>query len=226
LVVAATVSAAPALAAADAGTPKERRAVVLLLHAGGWILGSASLMDPLEPAVRAAGMKPVPVEYALGDLPQAFADAEAAARRFRGRSVYAYGESAGGTMAAWLASRWIVDGAFTNSAIVRLAAFVRTVERTTTPVSTPEIETTTGEIMAEASGGPRFVHRHDVHRLHGAPLRLFGNCDDPVVPCSQVRRYARRYESVTWRRAGHGHIAEGERTLRRGLRWLRRLGTR
>ena len=35
------------------------------------------MMDILKPEVRAAGMQPVSVEYALMDYPQAFADAEA-----------------------------------------------------------------------------------------------------------------------------------------------------
>ena len=100
---------------------EHHRPVVLLLHAGGWILGDTSLTEPLEPIVRRAGFKPVEVDYTIGSLPLAFEDAESAASQYRHRAVYAYGESAGGTMAGWLASQRMVTAAAANSAVVNIA---------------------------------------------------------------------------------------------------------
>jgi hypothetical protein len=169
-------------------------------------------MDPLRPYVRAAGMKPVPVEYALFDYPQAFSDAEAAARRYRGRTVYAYGESAGATLAGWLAARHLVAAAAGNSAIVNLTRYVRSVKQ-----SNPD----NADVVEEASGGPRFVRRHSLLRIRGAPLRLYGNCRDPVAPCDVAIRYASHYPQVSWRRAGVGHIDARSGTIIRALDWFR-----
>ena len=202
---AALIAAPPAARAAD------RRPVVLLFHAGGLLIGHADLMDPLRPIVRGAGMKPVPVEYALFDYPRAFEDAEAAARRYRGRRIYAYGESAGATLAGWLAARHLVSAAAGNSPIVNLTAYVRAVKR-----SNPD----NADLVEQASGGPRFVRRHSLQRIRGSPLRLYGNCRDPVAPCDVAIRYARHYSQVSWRRAGVGHIGARNGTLDRALAWF------
>ena len=157
-------------------------------------------------------MKPVPVEYALFDYPNAFADAEAAARRYRHRTVYAYGESAGATLAGWLAARHLVAAGAGNSPIVNLTAFVRAVKR-----SNPD----NADLVERASGGPRFVRRHSLQSIRGAPLRLYGNCRDPVAPCDVAIRYASHYPQVSWRHAGVGHIGAREGTMNRALDWFR-----
>jgi len=169
-------------------------------------------MDELKPAVRAAGMRPVPVDYALFDYPQAFADAEAAARRFRGRTVYAYGESAGGTLAGWLAGRHLVSAAAANSAIVNLSVYVRALK-----ASNPQHV----DLYEAASGGERFVRKHSLEALSGEPLRLYGNCRDPVAPCGLALKYAHHYRRVSWRHAGVGHIANRVPTVERALAWFR-----
>jgi hypothetical protein len=168
-------------------------------------------MDSLRPYVRRAGMKPVPVEYALFDYPQAFADAEQAALRYRNRTVYAFGESAGATLAGWLAARHLVAAAAGNSAIVNLTGYVRAVKR-----SNPD----NADLVEAASGGPRFVRRHSLSRIRGAPLRLYGNCRDQVAPCDVAIRYALHYPQVTWRRSGSGHIGARDATLNRALAWF------
>jgi hypothetical protein len=199
----------------------DRPPVVLLFHAGGWVFGDGSAIDALNPAFRQAGFKPVAVDYTLGSLPSSFADAESAAKRFRHRETYAYGESAGGTLAGWLAGRHLVDAAATNSAVVNIQAFLRPYLNSTDTITLPNgDEVTVGEMTLEIAGGKPFIRSHTLQRIHGEPLRLFGNCGDPVVPCNTSRAYADRFKSVTWRRAGDGHIADRLSTARRAARWF------
>jgi pimeloyl-ACP methyl ester carboxylesterase len=199
---------------------KHHRPVVLLLHAGGWMFGDTSLTEPLEPIARRAGFKPVEVDYTIGSLPSAFEDAEKAARQYRDRAVYAYGESAGGTMAGWLASQHLVAAAAGNSAVVNIRAFLRPFLNSTEVITLPQGDTTVGEFMLKVAGGMSFIRTHTLQRLHGSPLRLYGNCDDGVVPCETSMAYAARFPSVTWRLAGSGHIADSKDTARRAMDWF------
>jgi acetyl esterase/lipase len=204
----------------------DRRPIVLLLHGGGWVAGDTSLTEPLEPIARQEGLKPVQVDYTLGSLPNAFADAEAAARSFRGRTIFAYGESAGGTMAGWLAGQSLVTAGAGNSAVVNIHAFLRPYLNSTDVMEFPEGAITVGDFVLGMAGGMSFIRSHTLQRIHGAPLRLFGNCDDTVVPCETAEAYAARFPSVTWRRVGSGHIAAPLWTARRAMRWFAEIGRR
>ena len=64
--------------------------------------------------------------YELFDVPTAIAQTVAAAKRLRkrGRQVYAYGESAGGDLAALLAERGLAQAAAVQSSVVDLVAFI------------------------------------------------------------------------------------------------------
>lgn len=66
-----------------------------------------------------AGFKPVAVEYPLADLNGAVRYTKQQVERYsrHGRAVYAYGKSAGGTLAALLAERGLVLGAATYSQV-------------------------------------------------------------------------------------------------------------
>lgn len=72
-------------------------------------------MPEVAELARAAGFEPSYVDYPAYDLRGAVAAAVRAARitAAGGRRVYAYGESAGGTLAALLAQRRLVEGAAT-----------------------------------------------------------------------------------------------------------------
>ena len=64
--------------------------------------------------------------YELFDVPTAIAQTVAAAKRLRkrGRQLYAYGESAGGDLAALLAERGLAQAAAVQSSVVDLVAFI------------------------------------------------------------------------------------------------------
>jgi len=105
----AAASSPPAVGAAGAAPPH-----LLLIH-GGSFLFEDQTFEPLTRAVALrAGFIPHYLRYPLGDMPAAFQAARAEALRLRaryGNSVYAYGTSAGGTLAALLAGDGLVSAA-------------------------------------------------------------------------------------------------------------------
>ncbi|HEY8002367.1 MAG: alpha/beta hydrolase [Vicinamibacteria bacterium] len=119
------------VAAASAGTttsPEPARArapVVLMLHAGGFIFDDPNKLATATQIATGLGFETVYVEYPLYDLRGAVMAAQSAAQRLRaeGRHVYAYGESAGGTLAALLAERHLVSAAALYSPVANLRRF-------------------------------------------------------------------------------------------------------
>ena len=104
------------------GTPP----VMLFFHPGGWILGAGHPMTREQEAARLQGFETINVDYVLGDVPTAFAQAVQLAKQLkkRGRRVHAYGESAGGTMAAFLAQRGLVNAAAVHSPVSNIPDFI------------------------------------------------------------------------------------------------------
>ena len=114
--IAALIAAALAAVLVPAGAAAAERPVVLLIHGGAWLFGDASDMEPLAEIAREEGFQPVAVDYPLKYPVRANLYTQRVARRWadRGRTVYAYGESVGGTMAEVLAARCLVAATAAN----------------------------------------------------------------------------------------------------------------
>ncbi|MFN8112852.1 MAG: alpha/beta hydrolase [Solirubrobacterales bacterium] len=119
------------VAGSTAGPPRDepptKPPVLLMFHSGAFWLGSTESLRTAEALAREAGFKPVLAEYPLGHLSRAVKWSRSLADRYgrTGREVYAYGESAGGTLAALLAQRGEVRAAATYSPIVNVAAYTK-----------------------------------------------------------------------------------------------------
>ena len=100
--------------------------VMLLFHPGGWILARRHPMTTEQEAARMQGFETINVDYVLNDVPTAFAQAVQLANQLkkRGLRVYAYGESSGGTMAAFLAQRGLIDAAAVHSPVSSIPDFI------------------------------------------------------------------------------------------------------
>jgi len=92
--------------------------IAILLHAGGFILPEGPTgMERARRAAMAAGLEPIDIDYTLGDPMQAWRDVRDIARRYKasGRRIVAYGDSAGGNLAALLAQHVLGEAAVVNS---------------------------------------------------------------------------------------------------------------
>ena len=99
--------------------------VVLLLHPGGFVYGTAASMDAAAKVARGEGLSPVEVHYPLGSPSKAVNYSARVARSWqkKGHIVYAYGESAGGAIAAKLAERGVVDRAAVQAPVSNIPNF-------------------------------------------------------------------------------------------------------
>lgn len=211
------VSMAGATAVANADiTPRERpRPIVLMLHAGGFIFNDPTSMAVATQIARDAGFQPVFVDYPLYDLRAAVeAAAAAAAAQPKNRTVCAYGESAGGTLAALLAERGLVRSAAAYSPIPNLVRFIA---RSANPHYYMEMIHADRELLLRDSPG--------LHRSAREILALRAARDDAYVR-SGIRRWAKRESKVQVRDVGGEHIGSGNATayrrhVIRAVGWLR-----
>jgi pimeloyl-ACP methyl ester carboxylesterase len=215
----AACAVAPGSAAA-AGVDRGRPFVpqLLLIH-GGSFLFEDPLFEPLTrgPA-EAAGFVPHYLRYPLGDLPGAVAAARAEARalgeRHRGR-IYAYGSSAGGTLAALLAGDGMVAAAVAKAPPSDLLGW-----------HWPQI-VYGPDYAARIGSDPGTLRRlSPIRRPARRPLLLVHGRRDHVVPPEMSDVFAAKFRRVHLWSVPGGHRTERLRpgVLDRSLDWLRRVG--
>lgn len=193
-----------------AGAATERP-VVLLVHGGAWVGGDPSDMSLAADISRRLGMQPDSVYYPLGDVVVANRAVRSAALswRRRGRTVLAYGESAGGTMTELLATECLVGLAVGNSAPPDL---------TTWPP--PQA----GFPWDYLGGGDLASRRRNSPALQRqcAPVLAEHSPADVTVPIHYALAFARKFpRTVTLLRVPGGHLGPPRAgNIAVGLRWL------
>jgi len=176
----------------------EPNATVLLIHAGGFLSGSAGLMMPECRAFAAIGYRAVSLDYPIANLAGARAYVFRAARRYRslGR-VYALGASAGGTLAALLALEGQVDGAVAAGPLVNLLREPSPHSILTQHFCHELRRIARAYIRKQLS--PVYASHHDM-----SPLVLVQDPHDPVIDFGQTAAFASRYH-LTLMRSRDGH---------------------
>jgi acetyl esterase/lipase len=210
----------PALARAQVEPVRQGpRPQLLLFHGGSFLFEDPTFEAVTAPLVEAAGFVPHYVDYPLGDLPAALASARAEAARLRSRygaeAVYAYGSSAGGTLAALLAGEGLVAAAVAKAPPSDLVGW-------TWPLSTYGGDYYE-QIGLSEEGRYRFS---PLRRPERRPLLVLQGRADAVVPASMSEAFAAKFRRVSlWLLAG-GHRAERSRprVVVQALRWLLRAG--
>jgi acetyl esterase/lipase len=191
----------------------------LLLFHGGSFLYDDPYFEPLtRPRALAAGFVPHYVTYPLGDLPAAVDRARAEARRLRRQfgvdDVYAYGSSAGGTLAALLSGDHLVSAAVAKAPVSDLTTW-----DWPTAKYGPEYWEGLGVDLADRE------RLSPIRRPQLAPLLVIQGRADNIVPPAMNETFAAAYPRVSlWLVAG-GHTTERVRPflVTRAMHWLARI---
>lgn len=198
--------------------------ICLLIHGGGWNSGGPIAMDWADAWAKGEGFDTVKVPYTLFDLRKANDDVRnvASAYTTQGRSVVAYGDSVGGTMAALLAAEGRVEAAATNGAPMDLLRW-----------SLPNGQTSPA-YWASVKGDP-WARREfsPFYTVHQAPVRAAHSKSDSVVGYALAQEYAARFFETALVTIEGSHVycamnsqdsTWGTRYMNAtldGLRWLR-----
>jgi hypothetical protein len=191
--------------------------VMLILHPGGFIFGSPGDMAPAAEPARERGFRPLLVDYPLWNIAAARQSVRRAAKRNRqaGRDVYAYGESAGGTLAELLAQQGLVTAAAAQDPVSNVRRWAN--ELGVTPYL----------------GASQRLLRRVSPVFRGSPsksnIRAFIGDDDATVGVAQAtHRLAGRDVQVGTRGVPGGHLEVPFRTqaMLHSMRYLARRATR
>jgi acetyl esterase/lipase len=194
---------------------------LLLFHGGSFLFEDPQFQPSTAERARAAGFVPHYVTYPLGDLPAAVARARAEARRLRLKfgldRVYAYGSSAGGTLAALLSGDGLVAAAVAKAPVSDLVGWEWPLQRYG-PAYYEEI----------GAGLAARYRLSPLRRPAKSPLLIYQGRGDQVVPPAMSEAFAAKFARVhLWLVAG-GHTTERARPwlIGRAMRWLERTAVR
>lgn len=210
--------AAPAAAATPGGgvpATSGPPAQLMLIHGGSFLFDDPQFQSRTEAQAIAAGFVPHYLSYPLGDLPGAVGAAREEAARLRARfgreHVYAYGSSAGGTLAALLAGDGLISAAVAKAPVTDLVGWEW-------PLGIY------GPTYYEQIGASLTTRERlsPLRRRMTRPLLVVQGRSDQVVPPAMNEAFAAKYPRVDlWVFPG-GHTSERRRPweTRRALRWL------
>lgn len=189
---------------------------LILIHGGSFLYEDPTFRSLTTATVREAGFVPHYLRYRLGDMPAAFQAARAEAIRLRARygsAVYAYGSSAGGTLAALLAGDGLVSAAAAKAPISDFLAWEW-------PLSTY------GPDYFEQIGMPLAARARlsPLRRRARRPVLVVHGRRDRVVPMGMSRAYSVKFKRVRLWVVQGGHHTERARPelLSRAFDWLTR----
>ncbi len=210
----ALAGAARAEGAQGIGPAESLAPHLLLIHGGGFLFEDPNFEAVTQQAALDAGFVPHYLRYPLGDLRGAVRAARAEARRlgslYPGR-LYAYGSSAGGTLASLLAGDGMVRAAVAKAPVSDLVGW-----------EWPRVAY--GDDYFERIGADSAArHRlSPLRRPARRPLLLLHGGNDAVVPVAMSEAFAAKFQRVRLWLVGGGHHVERVRPqiLERGLAWL------
>jgi acetyl esterase/lipase len=198
-----------------------QRPQLLLIHGGSFLFEDPEFEPLTRAPALAAGFVPHYVTYPLDNLPAAVEKVRAEARRLREKfgvdRVYAYGASAGGTLAALLSGDQLVSAAVAKAPVSDLITWTFPTEH-----YGPEYWENLGVDQADRE------RLSPIRRPQHSPLLLIQGRADHVVPPSMNEAFAAAYPRVSlWLVAG-GHLTERARPflVTRAMEWLAKIAAR
>jgi pimeloyl-ACP methyl ester carboxylesterase len=191
---------------------------LILIHGGSFLYEDPTFESLTRRRALRAGFTPHYLRYPLGDVAGAFQAARAEALRLRARygsAVYAYGSSAGGTLAALLAGDGLVSAAVAKAPVSDLFDWEWPLS-----VYGPDYFERIG---LAAPAARRRVS--PLRRRAREPLLILQGRQDRVVPVAMNQRYAVKFKRVYLWVVQGGHHTERTRPelLSRAFGWLARV---
>jgi pimeloyl-ACP methyl ester carboxylesterase len=191
---------------------------LILIHGGSFLYEDPTFEPLTRPRALAAGFVPHYLSYPLGDMPAAFQAARAEAIRLRarfGRAVFAYGSSAGGTLAALLAGDGLVSAAVAKAPISDLLGW-----KWPLGAYGPDYFERIGLRATEARR-----RLSPLRRPARRPLLILQGRQDRIVPVAMSREYSQKFKRVHLWVVQGGHHTERRRPelLSRAFHWLVRV---
>jgi pimeloyl-ACP methyl ester carboxylesterase len=193
---------------------------LLLFHGGSFLFDNPFFEPAVVARSIAAGFEPHFIDYPLGNVPEAVANARTEARALRREfgisRVYAYGASAGGTLAALLASEGLISGAVAKAPVSDL-------------VNWPWATETYGSNYYEKVGLGEESARYRLSPTQQpevkSPLLIYQGVADQVVPATMSAAFAEKFENVHLWYVPGGHATDETRPwlVQRALSWLARI---
>jgi pimeloyl-ACP methyl ester carboxylesterase len=229
LLALATVLALPAGAKAPPSSARSNapttagsaRPQLLLIHGGSFLVNDPFFQGLTEPRALAAGFVPHYLTYPLGNMPAALRAATEEARRLReqygANRVYAYGSSAGGTLAALLSGDGLVAAAAAKAPVSNLVSWSWPLAR-----YGPNYYAGIG-----LSSAVRY-RLSPVNRPQRRPLLIYQGRTDHVVPPRMNIRFAAKFKRVHLWMVPGGHTTERQRPylITKAMGWLARVAAR
>jgi acetyl esterase/lipase len=194
---------------------------LLLFHGGSFLFEDPEFEPLTRERAEIAGFVPHYVTYPLGDMPAAVETVRLAARELRERvgrdNVYAYGASAGGTLAAILAGEGSVAAAVAKAPVSDLVSWEWPLQQYGL------------NYFEQIQVGPEDRLRLSPYRRpQKRPLLVIQGRADKVVPLKMNEAFAAKFPRVhLWVVAG-GHTTERVRPylVSRAMRWLAQIDDR
>lgn len=213
--------AAPGVGKKEPKEPPGPPPQLLLFHGGSFLFEDPFFQPSTAERAIAAGFVPHYVHYPLNDMPGAVLRVRAEAKRLRHKfgagRVYAYGASAGGTLAALLSGDGLVAAAVAKAPISDLVSW----EWPLTAYGSNYYE------QIQLGEAARYRLSPDRRRAK-SPLLVYQGRGDRVVPPSMNEAFAAKYPRVYLWLVPGGHTTERARPYLIGnaMHWLARIAAR
>lgn len=190
---------------------------LLLFHGGSFLFEDPEFKPNTDEAAEAAGFVTHYVTYPLGNVPAAVLAARAAAKELREKvgveNVFAYGSSAGGTLAALLSGEGLVAAAVAKAPVSDLVTW----EWPDTAYG-PTYDEQVGLTLAAA------YRLSPLRRPAESPLLVVQGRGDQVVPPAMNVAFAAKFTRVHLLSVPGGHTTDKLRpfVVKDGMSWLAR----
>jgi pimeloyl-ACP methyl ester carboxylesterase len=220
---AAGIGVGPAVALTPEKPEPPPKPQLLLFHGGSFLFQNPFFEPAVVARSLAAGFEPHFIDYPLGNVPEAVTDARAEARELRqeyGLShVYAYGASAGGTLASLLAGDGLVAGAVAKAPVSDLVDW---------PWATETYGSNYYEKVGLGEEAARYRYSPSLRPEVKSPLLVYQGVNDQVVPATMSATFAEKFENVYLWYVPGGHATDETRPwlVQRALDWLARIAQR